>query len=395
MVQSGAQPLLRVKDVAVHFGGIVALDGVSFEVARGRIVGLIGPNGAGKTTLFNCVSRLYDCDRGEIAFDGGSLLAVPRHRVAALGIGRTFQNLALFRSMSVLDNVMVGYHCRSRGGFLANALRLPHAVRAERRAAAKARAVLALLGLEALAAKPVAELPFGTQKRVELARALASEPKLLLLDEPASGLNHEEVGELGALIRELRERLQLTILLVEHHMSLVMGVAMEEKSITALLGANGAGKTTTLRALCGMVKSEGQIRFRGERIDGRSTEDIARLGIAHVPDGRGTFLYLTAEENLRLGAYTRRDRAAVEADLERVFGYFPQLRARRAQQAGTLSGGEQQMLAVSRALMLAPKLMLLDEPSFGLAPLLVRELFGILRAINERERSEEQTSELQ
>jgi len=225
MVQSGAQPLLRVKDVAVHFGGIVALDGVSFEVARGRIVGLIGPNGAGKTTLFNCVSRLYDCDRGEIAFDGGSLLAVPRHRVAALGIGRTFQNLALFRSMSVLDNVMVGYHCRSRGGFLANALRLPLAARAERLAAAKAREVLALLGLEALAAKPVAELPFGTQKRVELARALASEPKLLLLDEPASGLNHEEVGRLGALIRELRDRLKLTILLVEHHMSLVMSIA--------------------------------------------------------------------------------------------------------------------------------------------------------------------------
>src|SRR3989454_8365303 len=149
---------------------------------------------------------------------------------------------------------------------------------------------------------------------------------------------------------------------------------MEEKAITALLGANGAGKTTTLRALCGMVKTEGEIRLGGERIDGRSTEDIARLGIAHVPDGRGTFLNLTAEENLRLGAYTRKDRAAVEADLERVFGYFPQLRARRAQQAGTLSGGEQQMLAVSRALMLAPQLMLLDEPSFGLAPLLVREI---------------------
>jgi branched-chain amino acid transport system ATP-binding protein len=135
-----------------------------------------------------------------------------------------------------------------------------------------------------------------------------------------------------------------------------------------------------------MVEVRGEIRFGGERIDGRSTEDIARLGIAHVPDGRGTFLNLTTEENLRLGAYTRRDRAAVEADLERVFGYFPQLRERRAQQAGTLSGGEQQMLAVSRALMLAPKLMLLDEPSFGLAPLLVRELFGILRAINARER---------
>ena len=162
--------------------------------------------------------------------------------------------------------------------------------------------------------------------------------------------------------------------------------ALERGSITALLGANGAGKTTTLRAICAMVEVRGEIRFGGERIDRRSTEDIARLGIAHVPDGRGTFLNLTTEENLRLGAYTRRDRAAVEADLERVFGYFPQLRERRAQQAGTLSGGEQQMLAVSRALMLAPKLMLLDEPSFGLAPLLVRELFGILRAINERER---------
>jgi len=161
--------------------------------------------------------------------------------------------------------------------------------------------------------------------------------------------------------------------------------AMEKGSITALLGANGAGKTTTLRALCAMVKTQGEIRFEGERVEHRATEDIVRLGVAHVPDGRGTFLNLSTEENLRLGAYTRRDRAAVESDLERVFGYFPRLRERRGQQAGTLSGGEQQMLAVSRALMLRPKLMLLDEPSFGLAPLLVRELFAILRAINERE----------
>jgi branched-chain amino acid transport system ATP-binding protein len=161
---------------------------------------------------------------------------------------------------------------------------------------------------------------------------------------------------------------------------------MQKGSITALLGANGAGKTTTLRALCAMVKTEGEVRFAGQPIARRSTEDIARLGIAHVPDGRGTFLNLTTEENLRLGAYARRDRRAVEADLERMFGYFPRLRERRRQQAGTLSGGEQQMLAVSRALMLAPKLMLLDEPSFGLAPLVVRELFAILRRINEAER---------
>ena len=162
--------------------------------------------------------------------------------------------------------------------------------------------------------------------------------------------------------------------------------AMEAGSITALLGANGAGKTTTLRALCGMVKTEGEVSFAGESIGRRKTEDIARLGIAHVPDGRGTFLNLTTEENLRLGAYARKDRNAVDADLERMFVYFPRLKERRRQQAGTLSGGEQQMLAVSRALMLAPRLMLLDEPSFGLAPLLVRELFEILRQINQRER---------
>jgi len=164
-----------------------------------------------------------------------------------------------------------------------------------------------------------------------------------------------------------------------------MDFAIEKGSITALLGANGAGKTTTLRALCAMVKTQGEVHFDGQRIEARSTEDIVRLGVAHVPDGRGTFLNLSTEENLRLGAYTRRDRKAVDADLERVFGYFPRLRERRAQQAGTLSGGEQQMLAVSRALMLSPKLMLLDEPSFGLAPLLVRELFSILRDIRARE----------
>ena len=219
------QALLRVRDVAVHFGGIVALDGVSFDVAPGRIVGLIGPNGAGKTTLFNCISRLYECDRGEIHFDGASLLDVPRHRVAALGIGRTFQNLALFRTMSVLDNVMVGRHSRSRGGFFANALRLPFAVESDKASRERGLDLLRLLDLERLAGTPVAALPFGTQKRVELARALAAEPKLLLLDEPASGLNHEEVGAIGELIRSLRERLKLTVLLVEHHMQLLMSLS--------------------------------------------------------------------------------------------------------------------------------------------------------------------------
>jgi branched-chain amino acid transport system ATP-binding protein len=217
--------LLAVRDVAVRFGGIVALDGVSFEVGAGSIVGLIGPNGAGKTTLFNCLSRLYECDRGEIVFDGHPLLAAPRHRIAALGIGRTFQNVALFGSMSVLDNVLVGAHSRSSSGFFANALRLPRVPKEEAQVHAKARRILALLELERLAERRVGDLQFGTRKRVELARALAAEPKLLLLDEPASGLNHEEVGELAGLIRSLRERLGLTVLLVEHHMSLVMSIS--------------------------------------------------------------------------------------------------------------------------------------------------------------------------
>jgi branched-chain amino acid transport system ATP-binding protein len=161
-----------------------------------------------------------------------------------------------------------------------------------------------------------------------------------------------------------------------------VGFAVEEGGITTILGANGAGKTTTLRAVCGMVKTAGAIRFAGQRIDGQATETIARLGIAHAPEGRGTFVQLTVEENLRLGAYARRDRGRLAGDFERVYGYFPVLRERRSQTAGTLSGGEQQMLAVARALMLRPRLLLLDEPSLGLAPMIVREIFRIVRAIN-------------
>ena len=214
-----------MQNVGVRFGGIVALDDVSFDVPTGNIVGLIGPNGAGKTTLFNCLSRLYECGSGDILFNGESLLRVPRHRVAAIGIGRTFQNLALFRTMTVLDNVMVGRHSRTGTGFFANAVRLPAVAREEQATYEKAQVLIRLLELESVATARVADLPFGTQKRVELARALASEPKLLLLDEPASGLNHEEVGMLGKVIRDIRDRLKLTVLLVEHHMSLVMSIS--------------------------------------------------------------------------------------------------------------------------------------------------------------------------
>jgi branched-chain amino acid transport system ATP-binding protein len=165
-----------------------------------------------------------------------------------------------------------------------------------------------------------------------------------------------------------------------------LDLSIDEGGITTLLGANGAGKTTTLRALSGMCRTSGDIVFQGKSIAGRGTEDIVRLGIAHVPQGRGTFSRQTVEENLEIGAMTRRDRRAIAADIERVYGYFPRLKERHRQQAGTLSGGEQQMLAVGRAMMLRPKLMLLDEPSFGLAPLIVEELFGILRTLNRTEK---------
>jgi branched-chain amino acid transport system ATP-binding protein len=161
--------------------------------------------------------------------------------------------------------------------------------------------------------------------------------------------------------------------------------SLEDRGVTTLLGGNGAGKTTTLRALCGMIERSGEISFAGQSIARLATEDIVRLGVAHVPDGRGTFVRLTVEENLELGAITRRERRAIAVDLERVYGYFPILQKRRGQQAGTLSGGEQQMLAIGRALMLRPRLMLLDEPSFGLAPRVVQELFGILAALNKSE----------
>lgn len=217
--------LLSVQGVTVRFRGIVALEQVSFDVEPGQIAGLIGPNGAGKTTLFNCLSRLYDYSEGEIRFDGQPLEGLTRHRIAEIGIGRTFQNLALFRTMTVLDNIKVGRHSRTRKGFLANALRAPGVAAEEDESEREARKLVAFLELDSVAMHRVADLPFGTQKRVELGRALACQPKLLLLDEPAAGLNHEEVAALGGLIRHIRDELKTTILLVEHHMSLVMSVS--------------------------------------------------------------------------------------------------------------------------------------------------------------------------
>ncbi|MDX6511356.1 MAG: branched-chain amino acid transport system ATP-binding protein [Gaiellaceae bacterium] len=205
-------PLLSVEDISRRFGGIVALDHVSFDANAGEIVGLIGPNGAGKTTAFNVITRLYRPDEGDVLLDGETLLRTPPHRVVTRGIARTFQNVELFPTMTVEENVLVGGH--SRDTFLG-----------ERRARAAALEILRAVELERFAGRPAAGLPYGTLKRIELARALAARPRLLLLDEPAGGLNHEEVDELAAFIRRLRDERELTVLLVEHHMNLVMTIS--------------------------------------------------------------------------------------------------------------------------------------------------------------------------
>jgi branched-chain amino acid transport system ATP-binding protein len=220
-----AETLLSVSEVTLRFGGVTALDRVSFDIGAGQIVGLIGPNGAGKTSLFNCISRLYQPAAGSIRLEQRELLRLRSHEVIRLGISRTFQNVALFPGMCVLDNVLVGDHTRIASDALASALRLGRARRAERQAVERAMAALEVVEMAGKASAICVNLPFAIQKRVELARALVSQPRLLLLDEPAGGLTHGELGELSALIRRIQAQYQLTILLVEHHMNLVMSIS--------------------------------------------------------------------------------------------------------------------------------------------------------------------------
>ncbi|WP_267211128.1 ABC transporter ATP-binding protein [Chelatococcus asaccharovorans] len=233
--------ILRVSGLTVRFGGIVALNDVSFDVGKGEIFGIIGPNGAGKTTLFNCLSRLAPIGADAIEFDGVKIGRLSPSRMVGLGIGRTFQNLALFRSLSVIENIMLGAHSRTKSGVFSNVFRLPVARREEERVGDEAWELAKLVGLDSVGHVSAGDLPFGFQKRIELARALAARPKLLLLDEPAAGLIHDEVEALGDLVVDLRARLGLTVLIVEHHMGFIMKLC--ERIVVLNFGRNIAEGT--------------------------------------------------------------------------------------------------------------------------------------------------------
>ncbi len=440
--------LLDVNQVSVSFGGLQALNNVSIDVEVGHVTGLIGPNGAGKTTLFNVVTGLLGPNSGRVDLDGRDITRRKPHQRARLGIGRTFQRLETFGSLTARENVLVA--AEMRRGWSHDRKRSPGVIADE---------ILDRVGLRAVADDRVDRLPTGTARLVELGRALATEPRVLLLDEPSAGLNESETATLGSLLREVAGS-GLGVLLVEHDMAFVMGtcarihvldfgriisvgsphdvqgdetvraaylgeaeerpqkasaaassdgeatreagplalelrdvhagygtidvlhgvsLALPTGSVFALLGPNGAGKSTTLKIASGQIApGSGEVLLFGESVGGKSSDALARAGVCAIPEGRGIFPNLTVTENLRMATYTGPHLGELE---ERAFTRFPRLRDRRKQLAGTLSGGEQQMLSMARALTTNPKVLLLDELSMGLAPIIVEELYEIVARI--------------
>jgi len=456
-------PVLSCVDVVVRFGGLSALSGVDLEVYEGEIVGLIGPNGAGKTTLMECISGFQRVARGTIRYRGNDLLGRAPGDRAALGIGRTLQNVRLFPYLSVVDNVQVALHRHQSAGAVAHALRLPSARREEQELLEEARRIVALVGMQAFADKFASELSYGTLRLLELGCMLALKPTMLLLDEPASGISQKETEALGPLLRDIQAATGATILMIEHDMPLVMGLCdrvycldagsvlssgtpevvqadplvaeaylgtpTEQRKVAiaasrpedsqaemllevrgldvfydkvqvlydvdfhvrrgervALLGTNGAGKSTILKAASGLITpTAGTIVWKGEDITATPADKLVRMGLGQVPGGRGLFPSLTVAENLRMGGYIYPDERRVDEEADRVMTYFPWIAERADQPAATLSGGEQQQLATARALMTRPDLLMIDELSLGLAPIVIERLMDIVQRLCDEE----------
>jgi len=385
-----SESVLRLENVTMQFGGLVALNDVSFEIKKQEILGLIGPNGAGKTTVFNVITGVYQVTKGDIKFLGKSLKGQKRYKITYGGIARTFQNIRLWGEMTALENVITATDTHKKSGLLSGLFGLPISRKEEKRDKVRAQEILDFIGIGEYADRLAKNLPYGVQRRLEIARALGTNPKLLLLDEPAAGFNPAEKVELAKTIRKIRDA-GYTVLLIEHDMSLVMGVSdrvvvIDFGEIVTLIGANGAGKTTTLKTISGLRPvSSGSIIFDGKDISKLPAHDRVRLGISQAPEGRGIFPGMTVLENLEMGKYHLKMKSSeVDEDLEKIYSLFPRLKERASQAGGTLSGGEQQMLAIGRALMARPKVLLLDEPSMGLAPQMIANIFRIITEINKQ-----------